>query len=357
MSEYFAAPRATATPYLPIEIALVTATTKTVLQVVTPSTTDIRVIGWGVSFDGVSGTGVPVPCQLIDATEVATVTALTPETWGNPNGAASLCVGGTALTGYNATVENVGTLTTSRVLDQQHVHPQSSYGVYFPEVRVQPRVAASRCLRIRCTAAAGVNVQPWILWSEPAILWTLTTIYPGRCGYRLLGWPAVPVDPHPDDASTEPGPFGPLGYRQRLAVTGKQHVGPPVVGLFTAVSPLDLAGRVGAVVVGALQGHPGRAFAEQFDDLAAERLSVMPWLPDGDTASTVLGVVAVGWPVAAAHHVMPEHVAVVVIADSVGQELLTGLLSSQAAARPGALRLVEQVVGADGSLGAAVATA
>jgi hypothetical protein len=164
-----AAPRSTSTTYLPIVVALVAATAKTVLQVVTPSTTDIRVLGWGVSFDGASGTGIPVICQLIDATETATVTSLTPEAWGNATAPASLCVGGTAATGYNASVENVGTLTTSRQLDAQHVHPQSGYGVYFPEVRVQPRVAVSRCLRIRCTAPAGVNVLPWILWDEPAI--------------------------------------------------------------------------------------------------------------------------------------------------------------------------------------------
>jgi hypothetical protein len=163
-----AAPRSTSTTYLPIVVALVAATTKTVLQVVTPSTTDIRVLGWGVSFDGASGTAIPVICQLIDATETATVTSLTPETWGNSFSPASLCVGGTSATGYNAGTENVGTLTTSRQLDCQHVHPQSGYGVYFPEPR-QPKIAISRCLRIRCTAAAGVNVLPWILFDEPAV--------------------------------------------------------------------------------------------------------------------------------------------------------------------------------------------
>jgi hypothetical protein len=168
MSEFLAAPRSTATTYQPIVVALVAATAKTVLQVVTPSTTDIRLLGWGVSFDGASGTAIPVICQLIEATEVATVTSLTPETWGNSFSPVSLCVGGTSATGYNASVENVATLTTSRQLDAQHVHPQAGYGVYWPEPR-QPKVTVSRCVRIRCTAAAGVNVLPWILWDEPAV--------------------------------------------------------------------------------------------------------------------------------------------------------------------------------------------
>jgi hypothetical protein len=55
------------------------------------------------------------------------------------------------------------------MLDPQHVHPQTGYGVYFPEVRIQPRVAPSRFLRIRCKAPAVVNVIPWVLWAEPSI--------------------------------------------------------------------------------------------------------------------------------------------------------------------------------------------
>ena len=66
MSEYRVAPRAVATPFAPVPVALAAATTKTVLQVNIPSGQDIRLLGWGVSFDGVSGTGIPVVCQLIE---------------------------------------------------------------------------------------------------------------------------------------------------------------------------------------------------------------------------------------------------------------------------------------------------
>lgn len=168
MSEYIASPRATSAPFEPVVVALAAATTKTVLQVLVPSTTDIRVVGWGVSFDGVSGTGVPGICHLIDTgTIAATVTSLTPDNWGNGDAPASLCVGGVAATGYNASAE--GTITAVRLLDSQHVHPQSGYGVWLPEPRLQPRVKASQVLRIRCKFAAIVNVIPWIVWAEPAI--------------------------------------------------------------------------------------------------------------------------------------------------------------------------------------------
>ena len=168
MSEYRAAPRNSASTFEPIPVALVAATTKTVLQVATPSTTDIRVIGWGVTFDGVVGTAIPVICELIDGDAAATVTTLTPDGWGNSTAAASLCIGGATATGYNASGEG-SAMSVVRALDAEHVHPQSGYGVYFPEVRVQPRVAASRFLKIRCKAAASVNVLPWILWAEPSI--------------------------------------------------------------------------------------------------------------------------------------------------------------------------------------------
>lgn len=168
MSEYRAAPRNSASTFEPIPVALVAATTKTVLQVATPSTTDIRVVGWGVSFDGVAGTGIPVICELIDGDAAATVTALSPDAWGNSLSVASLCVSGTTATGYNASGEG-SAMTSVRELDAVHVHPQTGYGVYFPEVRVQPRVAVSRFLKIRCKAPAGVNVLPWIIWAEPSI--------------------------------------------------------------------------------------------------------------------------------------------------------------------------------------------
>ena len=167
MSEYLASPRATSAPFAPVVVALVGATAKTVLQVATPSTTDIRIIGWGVSFDGASGTAVPVICQLLQTDVAATVTTLTPDVWGHDQAPASLCVGGTSATGYNASAE--GTITAVRNFDQQHVHPQSGYGVFWQDEIHQPRVPVSRFVRVRCTAPAGVNVIPWILWAEPAL--------------------------------------------------------------------------------------------------------------------------------------------------------------------------------------------
>lgn len=138
-------------------------TVKTVLQIATPSTTDIRVVAWGISFDGVSATAEPGHVALVDVDVAATVTSLTAEEWGSDDNPASLCIGGTAATGFNASAE--GTIAGSRILDGQVVHPQTGYSLWLPE---KPKVKASRFLRVRATFAATVNCIPWVLYQEPA---------------------------------------------------------------------------------------------------------------------------------------------------------------------------------------------
>ena len=161
MSLYLAIPKAT---HAIVEVATGTAI-KTLLQIATPSTTDIRVVGWGISFDGIVATNPAGVVTLIDVDVAATVTTLTPEEFGSDDAQASLCVGGTAATGYNASAE--GTIAGSRILDGQNVHPQTGYSIWFPE-RARPRVKASRFLRIRSLFSVDINGVPWIVWEEPA---------------------------------------------------------------------------------------------------------------------------------------------------------------------------------------------
>jgi hypothetical protein len=164
---YMATPRASTTPFLPVTTALVASTIKTVLQVAVPSTIDVKLVGWGVSFDNPAG-GAQVPgivSLLDDPTACTGGTSLTPETSGNPLAGASQCVGGAALTAYALTEV---TPTAPIYHDTEEVSPQSGYAMWFPADH-RPRVAPSRFIRIRCTFPAAVNVIPWIRWIEPAI--------------------------------------------------------------------------------------------------------------------------------------------------------------------------------------------
>lgn len=163
---YIASPHAATAPFAPVEVATGT-TAKTVLQVAIPSTTDARVWGWGINFDGVAPTdpaGI-VECFICTASTLASVTSLTPDKFLNAFETNSLAVGGAALTGYNATAE--GTLTAYRPVGTPEVHPQTGYEIWLPS-DARPRIDVSSQIRIRVTFSVSINCIPWVVWEEPA---------------------------------------------------------------------------------------------------------------------------------------------------------------------------------------------
>ncbi|WP_435279181.1 hypothetical protein [Streptomyces sp. 1222.5] len=141
---------------------------KTMLQIATPSTRQIQLISWGFTLDAVPASAGQV--ELIQTDVAATVTAhvaagLQPL---DPNAPASLCVGGTALSGYTATAE--GTVTATRTFDANLV-PGTAGATdinytyqWMPDER--PIVAVSRFLRVRATFGAAVNMTCWVCWDE-----------------------------------------------------------------------------------------------------------------------------------------------------------------------------------------------
>lgn len=138
---------------------------KTLLQIATPSTEMLRVVEWGISFDG-SAAATPIRCELIDTNVAATVTAHVAAGILNlnaPNDVASSVTLGTSATGYTATAE--GSITAARELDVQFVAPTNQYVMQWPLGR-EPEVAVSRFLRVRVTAAAAVNAYCYIIWEE-----------------------------------------------------------------------------------------------------------------------------------------------------------------------------------------------
>jgi hypothetical protein len=160
---YMAVPRATTAPFDLVEVTTGTAL-KSTLQVA-PAGTDIRVHGWSFGGKGVAAADPPGRVSLIDAAVAATAgTALTPEEWEGTDGQPSLAIGGTALTAYNLTEP---THTGVRYLDAQEVHPQSGYGVWFPEGR-RPVVKAGRFVVVRVLFTVSISCLPWVVWEEPA---------------------------------------------------------------------------------------------------------------------------------------------------------------------------------------------
>jgi hypothetical protein len=145
-------------------VAVATGTSiKTLQQVATPSTKGITVIEWGISFDG-SAAATPISVELIETDVAATSgTSVTPTKWGGNAGDASLCVGGTGATNHSPSAE--GSITAVRTFDAQLIAPTNQYVKQFPLGR-EPFVPASKFLRVRVHAPAGVNAISYIIWEE-----------------------------------------------------------------------------------------------------------------------------------------------------------------------------------------------
>lgn len=138
-------------------------TIKSLLQVATPITRGIKVIEWGISFDGTVA-NTPGVVELIQTNVTATLTAgVTPTIWGWPNAPASLCVPGTSATGHTASTE--GTITSTQIYDAQYISPTSQYIKQFPLGR-EPWIDKSSFLRIRVKFGTAVNAICYIIWEE-----------------------------------------------------------------------------------------------------------------------------------------------------------------------------------------------
>ncbi len=135
---------------------------KTLLQIATPSTRDLRIVAWGFDFDGAP---TAIKTELIQTDVAATVTAHVAagvQPFSDPNAPASLVTLGTTATGYTATSE--GSTTATRTFDAK-LATYNTYAYEWP-LGHEPRVPISKFLRVRVTAAAAVNASCWIRFKE-----------------------------------------------------------------------------------------------------------------------------------------------------------------------------------------------
>lgn len=127
---------------------------KTMLQLATPSTTQIQILEWGFSLDDPPGADGVV--ELLQTDVAATVTAHVAATGVinlDPNGPTTLLTVGTSATGYTASAE--GSTTATRVFDTVSLSSVSGESglsyvrTFMPDDR--PIVAVSKFLRVRAT--------------------------------------------------------------------------------------------------------------------------------------------------------------------------------------------------------------
>lgn len=139
---------------------------KTHLQLSTPNNRDLKIIRWGVSFDG-SAAATPGKVELIETGAVPatggtthSTSTILPYDATAPN---TLLTMGTGATGYNFTTE--GTITTTRIADVQFIAPTSQY-IYEWSLGREFIVGVSKTLRIRAHFGASVNMICFIEWEE-----------------------------------------------------------------------------------------------------------------------------------------------------------------------------------------------
>jgi hypothetical protein len=138
------------------EIALTAATAKTVVQLVAASNHRVKIIGWGVYFDGISATAEPVQVRFIRQTTAGTMSALT-AIKRDDSIAETLQTTGQ----HTATVEP----TNGDLLEGKEIHPQAGYQVFYP-FGSEVIVGGGDRVGIECTAPATVNVRAEIIFEE-----------------------------------------------------------------------------------------------------------------------------------------------------------------------------------------------
>lgn len=160
---------------MPTTAALAKVTTgttiKTLQQLATPASRQMKLIEWGFSLDTAPATTGVGQVELLQTDVAATVTAYSASGIMNldPNGTASLLTLGTTASGFSASGE--GSTTVARVFDNQLVAGVSNGSDPINWARTfmpgyQPIVAISRFLRVRCTFSAAVNILTWVIWDE-----------------------------------------------------------------------------------------------------------------------------------------------------------------------------------------------
>jgi hypothetical protein len=144
---------------------------KTMLQIATPSTRQLKIVSWGFTLDSAPATTGTGLIELIQTDVAATVTAHSASGVQplDPNAPASLMTLSTTGTGYTSSGE--GSITAVRTFDAIQISGESNgagpveyHYQFLPEE--WSYVAVSKFLRVRVTFSAAVNMLCSVLWDE-----------------------------------------------------------------------------------------------------------------------------------------------------------------------------------------------
>lgn len=138
------------------EEALAAATAETVIQLIAATNHRVKVLGWGIYFDGTSVTAEPVQVTIARQSTAGTSSSLTPVKRDDSLAETLLT---TALQDF--TVEP----TTGDVLEAREVHPQAGFEIWYP-LGQEIIIGGGDRIGLIATAPAIVNCRAWILFEE-----------------------------------------------------------------------------------------------------------------------------------------------------------------------------------------------
>jgi hypothetical protein len=138
------------------EEALGAATEETLIQLVAASNHRVKVLGWGIFFDGTSVTAEPVQVKLSRQTTAGTASSLSLVKRDDS-------IAETLQT--SAQQDFTAEPTEGDVLESREVHPQAGFEVWYP-LGQEIIIGGGDRLGLIATAPAAVNARAFIVFEE-----------------------------------------------------------------------------------------------------------------------------------------------------------------------------------------------
>lgn len=138
------------------EEALAAATAETIIQLIAPSNHRVKLLAWGIYFDGTSVTAEPVQVTLTRQTTAGTGSALSLV---KRDDSIAETLQTTAQQDFSAEP------TSGDELEAREVHPQAGFEVWYP-LGQEIIIGGGDRLGLIATAPAIVNCRAWMLFEE-----------------------------------------------------------------------------------------------------------------------------------------------------------------------------------------------
>lgn len=145
---------------------------RTMLQIKPGATTPLKIVEWGISFDG-STAATPGKVELMESDVAATMSTAAAAADITKYDGDALMAGapdtdyiavGTTATGFATAAVTEGTTTVARMFDLQLIAPTTQYIKQFPLGR-EPFIQVSKFCRVRVTFGTTVNCFIYVVVS------------------------------------------------------------------------------------------------------------------------------------------------------------------------------------------------